>query len=65
MKCPFKYRLQGFEGGETCDPECAWLVEVWSGVNPKRICAVTMIGHSSDMPRRPLNALEVQDEVER
>ena len=26
MKCPFKFRLQGFEGGEECDRECAWLI---------------------------------------
>lgn len=22
--CPFKFRLQGFEGGENCDHDCMW-----------------------------------------
>lgn len=28
-KCPLKFRLYQFEGGEECDPECMWLVEAF------------------------------------
>jgi hypothetical protein len=27
-KCPLKFRLQAFEGGEECDEGCAWLMRM-------------------------------------
>lgn len=27
MKCPFKFGRYEFEGGEECQPDCAWIVK--------------------------------------
>ena len=60
VKCPLKYRLQQFEGGEECDPECAWLVDLhvgeWCDNEPMKVCAVTLVGR--DDFRKPVNPLE-------
>lgn len=57
-KCPLKFRLLQFEGGEECDPECAWLVEVCPGVLDEGdrmiMCAAVLVG--TDVLRSPVNA---------
>lgn len=59
-KCPLKFKLYQFEGGEECDPECMWLVDVFPGAFDEgellRVCALVLIG--KDMPRTPVNKLE-------
>ena len=35
VKCPMKFRLLQFEGGEECDKNCAWLV--------RSQCAITIL----------------------
>ena len=56
MKCPLKFRLQAFEGGDECDPECAWLVEVHEcSAEPITLCAIALTGSPMDCPRKVLN----------
>lgn len=67
MRCPF--RMKGFDQPDTCDPECAWLVdvEVWSHdeyyelrkerVGPVCAVAASAMGCADVMP---VNALEVK-----
>ena len=59
-KCPLKFRLQQFEGGEECDPECAWLVAAYPNPaklkNPIKTCAINLVGKDTD--RSPLNPME-------
>lgn len=44
MKCPFKFRLLQFEGGEECDAGCAWRMKVMD----KRACAVAVLAENVD-----------------
>ena len=56
MKCPLKFGKYEFEGGEGCDEECAWLVEVHEcSAEPMVICAMVLSGSPMDCPRKPLN----------
>jgi len=64
MKCPFKFGRYAFEGGEECDPECAWRVGVEMGapnhrVGPRSVvvdvCAMALAGSVDECPRRPRN----------
>ena len=66
MKCPFKLGAYPFEGGEGCDPECAWLVQVEIGAPERKnmlktrevgVCAMTLAG--SDCQRGPMNRMEL------
>lgn len=59
MKCPFKMGKYFFEGGEWCDPECAWLVKVHEcSAEPMTVCAMTLAGSPMDCPRKPLNTMK-------
>lgn len=44
MKCPFKFRLLQFEGGEECDPECAWRAGDTCAIARKPIYVVKLAG---------------------
>ena len=59
-KCPLKFKLYQFEGGEECDPECAWLVAVYPNAfelkDPIKTCAINLVGNDAD--RAPLNPME-------
>ena len=43
-KCPIKFFRYPFEGGEKCDPECAWLVTV----DDMELCAVNVLVRAND-----------------
>ena len=44
MKCPLKFRLLQFEGGEECDPECAWRRGGSCAVNAEPLYVVKLAG---------------------
>lgn len=49
MKCPMKFRLLQFEGGEECDPECAWRRGDGCAVNAEPLYVVKVRGvHKPD-----------------
>lgn len=48
-KCPLKFRLQAFEGGEECDEKCMWLVNVYKEMcSNKNVCALTALAMGAD-----------------
>lgn len=54
MKCPLKFRLYPFEGGQECDPECAWRLGGEAVVDDERtivyMCAIANIGVDEKLP---------------
>lgn len=51
MKCPFKFRLEPFEGGQECDPECAWRRGEHCAVEPLHVVKATGYKSSDELGR--------------
>ncbi|MBR2684330.1 MAG: hypothetical protein IKG18_00865 [Atopobiaceae bacterium] len=47
MKCPLKFRLYRFEGGDECDPECAWRMGVVIDGDEEKVANVCAVAASA------------------